>query len=96
MDCWHCRKTAVGSCRFCGRGICEDHVETLPFVLELFRGKDVTRALVVEDALYCGGVHAAARSLGPSRAGHRNVTSVTGVAVTEVTSDAVTGDTSIW
>ena len=36
------------------RGICEDHVETLPFVLELFRGNDVTRALVVEDALYCG------------------------------------------
>lgn len=54
MDCWHCRKTAVGSCRFCGRGICEDHVETLPFILELFRGKDVTRALVVEDALFCG------------------------------------------
>lgn len=53
MDCWHCRKTAVGTCRFCGRGICEDHVETLPFILELF-GRDVTKALVVEDALYCG------------------------------------------
>ena len=54
MDCWHCRRTAVGTCRFCGRGICEDHVETLPFVLELYRAEDVTRALVVEDALYCG------------------------------------------
>jgi len=41
-------------CRFCGRAICEDHVETMPFVLELFRTADVTRALVVEDALYCG------------------------------------------
>jgi hypothetical protein len=41
-------------CRFCGRGICEDHVETLPYVLDLFRGGDVTKALVVEDALYCG------------------------------------------
>jgi hypothetical protein len=26
----------------------------MPFVLELFRPADVTRALVVEDALYCG------------------------------------------
>jgi hypothetical protein len=44
----------VGTCRFCGRGICEDHADTQPFVLELFRGKDSTRALVVEDALWCG------------------------------------------
>jgi hypothetical protein len=54
MDCWHCRRTAVGSCRFCGRAICEDHVETMPYVLELFRSGDATKALVVEDALYCG------------------------------------------
>ena len=55
MDCWHCRKTAVGSCRFCGRGLCEDHVQTHPYILELFKhpGK-VTKVLVVEDALYCG------------------------------------------
>jgi hypothetical protein len=33
--------------------VCEDHAETQPFVLELYRGKDVTRALVVEDALWC-------------------------------------------
>jgi hypothetical protein len=54
MDCWHCRRTAVGVCRFCGRAVCEDHVETMPFVLELYRPRDVTKALVVEDALYCG------------------------------------------
>ena len=53
MDCWHCRRTAVGTCRFCGRGICEDHVETKPFVLDLF-GREPVRGLVVEDALYCG------------------------------------------
>jgi hypothetical protein len=52
MDCWHCRRTAVGACRFCGRGICEDHVQTMPFVLELFG--EPPRALVVEDALHCG------------------------------------------
>ena len=56
MDCWHCRKTALGACRFCGRGICEDHTETKPFVLSVYRGGAETkpRALVVEDALYCG------------------------------------------
>ncbi len=54
MDCWTCRRTAVGACRFCGRGTCEDHAETQPFVLELFRTHEITRALVVEDALYCG------------------------------------------
>jgi hypothetical protein len=54
MDCWHCRRTAVGSCRFCGRGVCEDHAQTKPHVLELFRPHETTRALVVEDALFCG------------------------------------------
>jgi hypothetical protein len=53
MDCWHCKRTAVGSCRFCGRGICEDHVKTHPYILDLF-GSSATRALIVEDALFCG------------------------------------------
>ena len=55
MDCWHCRRTAVGVCRFCGRGVCEDHVDTEPFILELFRSDGPIKALVVEDALRCGG-----------------------------------------
>ena len=55
MDCWHCRKTAVGACRFCGRGLCEDHVQIHPYILELFRSSDdIPKVLVVEDALYCG------------------------------------------
>jgi hypothetical protein len=41
-------------CRFCGRGICEDHVQTQPYILELFKTTEVTRSLVVEDALFCG------------------------------------------
>ncbi|HVM10873.1 MAG TPA: hypothetical protein VM638_00155 [Actinomycetota bacterium] len=53
MDCWHCRRTAVGTCRFCGRGLCENHVATKPFILEVF-GRETTRALVVEEALFCG------------------------------------------
>lgn len=53
MDCWHCRKTAVGVCRFCGRGVCEDHAKTHPYILEVF-GPEVPKVLVVEDALFCG------------------------------------------
>ena len=55
MNCWHCRLVAVGACRFCGRGLCEDHVQSQPFVISLDRTTDgISRALVVEDALYCG------------------------------------------
>jgi uncharacterized protein DUF2180 len=55
VNCWHCKRTAVGVCRFCGRGVCEDHAQTAPFVLDLYAGKTgTTRALVVEDALNCG------------------------------------------
>jgi hypothetical protein len=55
VNCWHCRRTAVAICRFCGRAVCEDHAETAPFVLDLYTGKaGNTRALVVEDAISCG------------------------------------------
>jgi hypothetical protein len=54
VDCWVCRRTAVGVCRFCGRGTCEDHVQEKPYILDLFRGAEETKALVVEDALFCG------------------------------------------
>jgi hypothetical protein len=54
MDCWHCKRSAVGVCRFCGRGICEDHLQTHPYILELFRTGDVPKVLIVEDALFCG------------------------------------------
>lgn len=54
MDCWHCRRTAVGVCRFCGRAVCENHAKTRPFILDVLDGSQPTRALVVEDALHCG------------------------------------------
>jgi hypothetical protein len=54
VDCWQCRRTALGTCRFCGRGVCEDHADEKPFIMVLFRGQGPTRALVVEDALHCG------------------------------------------
>jgi hypothetical protein len=57
MDCFTCRRTAVGSCRFCGRGVCENHLEDRPYILELLQLDGSTQALVVEDALFCGSCH---------------------------------------
>lgn len=57
MDCWHCRRTAVGVCRFCGRGICENHIQTKPYVLSLYDKQGTPHALVVDDALACGHCH---------------------------------------
>ena len=57
MDCWHCKRSAVGVCRFCGRGVCVDHTETRPYILELFDGAEAPKALVVSDALFCGACH---------------------------------------
>ncbi len=54
VDCWTCKRTAVGSCRFCGRGTCEDHAQTRAFILDVFDRAGVPNALVVEDALQCG------------------------------------------
>ena len=56
MDCWICERTALGACRFCGRGICRQHAKTQPFILEVFRGAEhkALRGLIVDDALHCG------------------------------------------
>jgi hypothetical protein len=34
--------------------VCEDHAQEHPYILELFRSGNVRKALVVEDALFCG------------------------------------------
>jgi hypothetical protein len=57
MNCWHCKHTAVGTCRFCGRGICENHVKARPYILELWQKDGGAWALVVDDALHCGACH---------------------------------------
>lgn len=56
MICWFCAKAAKGTCRFCGRGLCEDHAGFGPFVLDVYRShvRDRAEAVVVEDALSCG------------------------------------------
>jgi hypothetical protein len=55
MNCWHCERPAHGTCRFCGRALCKEHVQTLPHIEELYRDdKGTFKALVVADALWCG------------------------------------------
>lgn len=54
MKCWICGKDADGICRFCGRAVCKEHAKEMPFILALYCGKSVTKAIVVSDALYCG------------------------------------------
>ena len=56
MQCWHCQLAALGVCRFCGRGLCEDHASFGPYLLEVHRSAARNRAegLVVEDAVMCG------------------------------------------
>jgi len=54
MVCWHSRRPAVGPWSSSRPGVCEDHAQEQPYVLELYRGGETTRALVVEDALFCG------------------------------------------
>ena len=53
MDCWTCERTALGACRFCGRGTCREHARTQPFVLDVFRGKthETLQPVVLEAGL---------------------------------------------
>src|SRR4051795_10661067 len=59
VDCGTCEKTALGACRFCGRGACREHAQVRPFIVGLYRGKpdELVKAVVVEDALHCGVCH---------------------------------------
>lgn len=55
MNCIHCDRSAHATCRFCGRAVCKDHIETAPIILSIYRGEDdVNKAIVVADAVFCG------------------------------------------
>jgi hypothetical protein len=55
MKCWTCEEEARGTCQFCGRAVCREHVSTMPFILTIYVGENQTpKAIVVADALYCG------------------------------------------
>lgn len=55
MNCIHCNRTAHAACKFCGRAVCKDHIQTFPYIVSLYTGEDdVPEAIVVPDAVYCG------------------------------------------
>lgn len=55
MECWHCERPSHGICRFCGRAVCREHVQKMPFILGLYRLQEgPVKAVVVSDTLYCG------------------------------------------
>ena len=55
MNCWYCERPAHGVCQFCGRAVCREHTETLPYIVEIYRNdQGVYKALVVANALFCG------------------------------------------
>ena len=55
MNCWHCERPSHGTCVFCGRAVCRDHIQQMPRILDVFhKGEDNYFALVVTNALYCG------------------------------------------
>jgi hypothetical protein len=55
VNCWHCDRPAHGTCRFCGRAVCKDHAQTMPFISEVYHTRaNEQRALVVGNVLFCG------------------------------------------
>jgi len=56
MTCWYCANAARGLCRFCGRGLCEEHAKLGPYLIATSRSESRgrTEGIVVEDALQCG------------------------------------------
>jgi hypothetical protein len=55
MVCHQCSQTAMGVCKFCGRGVCANHYSQMPIILAVYVGRAQTpKTIVVADALWCG------------------------------------------
>jgi len=54
MRCWVGGEEAEGACKFCGRAVCKKHARTRAFLFETWQDGEHLRALVVQDALWCG------------------------------------------
>lgn len=55
MNCIHCDRSAHANCRFCGRSVCKDHLQTMPYIVNLYTGESGEQmAIVVPEAVYCG------------------------------------------
>ncbi len=55
MLCFRCENPARGVCQFCGRALCDEHKQRMPYIITIFVGENQTpKAIVVGDALFCG------------------------------------------
>lgn len=56
MKCCRCDKPAEAICRFCGRAVCGDHLQTMNYIVTVYpsMAKQVSKSLVVADAVFCG------------------------------------------
>lgn len=59
MKCYYCENDARGECRFCGSGLCKEHVRAWRFVSgwsEILESSGANYAdyVVVENAIWCG------------------------------------------
>jgi hypothetical protein len=55
MNCFECNRPAHGICKFCGRGVCKDHLQERVHIVSVFNGEnEKAKALVTKGALYCG------------------------------------------
>ena len=53
MLCSQCDDQARGTCKFCGRGVCQVHHSNLPYIVTIF-GAEPPRSIVVAGTLWCG------------------------------------------
>jgi len=55
MRCWKCKQEAIGICRFCGRGVCEEHYNSQMYIVSTHsNSKDELNCLAVKGVLSCG------------------------------------------
>jgi hypothetical protein len=55
MKCVKCDNDARGICRFCGRAVCGEHMQTRASIQTVYVGSDNTpKVIAVKDAVYCG------------------------------------------
>ena len=55
MNCIRCDKTAHAICRFCGRAVCNNHIQKMNYIVTVYLGaKQIPKSLVVADAVFCG------------------------------------------
>ena len=55
MNCWHCERPAHGTCIFCGRAMCREHVQEMPHIVAIYHdAKNAHKAIVTARALFCG------------------------------------------